>query len=229
MEIEIDYLKQMQQDSPLPSYWLKKDYITDVEAVFIYYNIEPLDILNLGGPVENYLSLFDKEYLWEVLKGSDLLHITVFRKGICLPKFVEFLFEKEFDIPPHLQPLCKSFFKSDLANSMTAPAMSMLNEVTGKSSLSEVVLIDENSPENGDQDMILNYNLNKFRVVQVQKLHARTFAAYYWKKSKNKLSANALVTQPIFLDAMKSVGAEEVSPKTLAIWISNLGPRAKKK
>jgi hypothetical protein len=179
--------------SPLSPHWLKKDFVTDIEAVFIYYNIEPIDLFSMSYPPEFYIQSIDKIRLWEIMKGSSVPIVQ--KRGILLKEFIEFLGEKEIPIPPHLQP----------------------SQKTEK--------IDLNSDEEA-----CSQNLNSMRLVQLQRAHARTFAAIAWKKeSNNNKSANALVTTNDFKAAMKLVGAEKINPETYAEWISDLSPRSKKK
>lgn len=192
MDETSDHLKEMQQSRPLGLYWLKRDYVSHLEAVFIYYNIEPILQDLLQGPIEEYLQLFDIEHLWETMIRSDLPYI--YGKGLLLRDFLEFLVEKKFTIPPHL--------RSDKF---------------------------ESTDVEGDED-IRNLNLLPMRPVQLQRLHARTFAAIAWKDESYKdISANALVRTNNFKKAMELVGAGNIDPETQAEWISDLSPRSKKR
>lgn len=205
MEIETDYLKELQLAHPLSPLWLKKDYVSDIEAVYIYYNIEPFDHIQLTGPIEQYFYVFDKEGIWEVMKQSNLNGVIVYGRGLDLKSFVRFLFNKGFEIPNHLK--CLLTFSKENAD--------LVNP-----SLEKKEILKEE---------LLEYNLNSFSPIQLQRMHARTFAALYWKKQQNKgCSANQLVKWQPFKDAMKSIGAEKTEAETFAKWISDLGPRSKK-
>ncbi|NGX51766.1 MAG: hypothetical protein KR126chlam5_00049 [Candidatus Anoxychlamydiales bacterium] len=80
-----------------------------------------------------------------------------------------------------------------------------------------------------EKQELLTYDLKKLSPNQLQRLTARGFAVYLWKKKKyKKTSANELVQKKDYKEAMKLINSEDISEETLASWISDLGPRSKK-
>lgn len=205
-KLQKELLKELQEKRPLQSYWLKKDYVEELEAVFIYYGVEPSLVSEFPEmPPAQILLSFDVENLLDILRYSELGHIYVPGRGVRLKEFIELLAQKAFDIPKHLQygPKWKKVGVNDKQEGVDL----------------QVNLKHE----------ILHFDLNKFRKEQLQKLCARAFSTLYWKDVVNsKVSASELVeTKQAFKDLSKLIDAEDIDIETRKEWVSDLGPRSR--
>lgn len=106
-------LDELIQARPMSSHWLKLDYVSDVEAIFIFYNVEPLNLSMMHLPIEYYIRAIDDLRLWEIMRRSEIPFIR--GKGIPLKEFIEFIVGKQIPVPSHLQGLVTSQ-KMDLAS-----------------------------------------------------------------------------------------------------------------
>ena len=104
MTAEIEFkkknLEHAEKNNPLQEHWLKKDFVQPSEAVLIYYGVSPSSN-SMGIANEQTIQMVDWQGLYDVLLSSKFfLH----RRGAFeLPEFIEWLVEKGFEIPKHLQ------------------------------------------------------------------------------------------------------------------------------
>ena len=104
MASEIEFkkknLERFQKDNLLEPHWLKKDFIFPMQAVLIYYGINPAND-SMFGRDEQFIRMVDWRGVYDVLLSSKFLQYN--RGDLELAKFVEWLVEKDFPLPVHLQ------------------------------------------------------------------------------------------------------------------------------
>lgn len=100
IELKKKNFERFVKDNPLELHWLKKDFIRPCEAVLIYYGINPSHD-SMVARDEQIIRMVDWCGVYDVLLSSKFLLYS--QGSFELPKFVEWLGEKDFPIATHLQ------------------------------------------------------------------------------------------------------------------------------